>query len=43
VLSRPETEIAEIHSGLALRLAPYTAADGTLAIPARTLVASATA
>jgi ubiquinone/menaquinone biosynthesis C-methylase UbiE len=43
VLSRPEPEIAEIRSGLASRLSPYTAADGTLAIPARTLVASATA
>jgi ubiquinone/menaquinone biosynthesis C-methylase UbiE len=43
VLSRPESEIAEIRAGLASRLEPYTAADGTLAIPARTLVASATA
>jgi ubiquinone/menaquinone biosynthesis C-methylase UbiE len=43
VLSRPESEIAEIRSGLSLRLAPYTSADGTLAIPARTIVASATA
>jgi SAM-dependent methyltransferase len=43
VLSRPEPEIAEIREGLASRLAPYTSADGALAIPARTLVASATA
>ena len=43
VLSRPEAEIAEIHAGLASRLAPYTSAEGVLAIPARTLVASATA
>ncbi len=43
VLSRPEPEIAEIRAGLAARLAPYTTADGALAIPARTLVASATA
>ena len=39
----PEAEIAEIHAGLASRLAPYTSAAGALAIPARTLVASATA
>jgi SAM-dependent methyltransferase len=43
VLSRPEPEIAEIRSALASRLAPYTSPDGALAIPARTLVASATA
>ncbi len=43
VLSRPEPEIAEIREGLASRLAPYTSAEGALAIPARTLVASATA
>jgi hypothetical protein len=43
VLSRPEPEIAEIRAGLAARLAPYTSPDGGLAIPARTLVASATA
>ena len=43
VLSRPEPEIAEIRAGLASRLAPYTSAEGALAIPARTLVASATA
>jgi hypothetical protein len=43
VLSRPEPEIAEIRAGLGSRLAPYTSAEGALAIPARTLVASATA
>jgi SAM-dependent methyltransferase len=43
VLSRPEAEIAEIRAGLASRLSPYTSSDGALAIPARTLVASATA
>ena len=43
VLSRPAAEIAQIEASLAERFAPYTAADGTLAIPARTLVASASA
>jgi len=43
VLSRPESEIAEIHAGLRSRLEPYTSAEGRLAIPARSLVASATA
>ncbi len=43
VLSRPESEAAEIRTGLSLRLARYTSADGTLTIPARTLLASATA
>jgi ubiquinone/menaquinone biosynthesis C-methylase UbiE len=43
VLSRPEPEIAEIHAGLAARLRPYTAPDGKIAIPGRTLVASASA
>jgi SAM-dependent methyltransferase len=43
VLSRPAAEIAQIEGSLAERFAPYTAADGTLAIPARTLVASASA
>jgi hypothetical protein len=41
VLDRPEPEIAEIHAALAERFAPYTAADGSLDIPGRTLVASA--
>ncbi len=43
VLSRPEDEIAEIRAGLAARLEPFTEADGMLAIPGRTLVASASA
>jgi SAM-dependent methyltransferase len=43
VLSRPEPEIAEIRSGLAARLEPFSEPDGTLAIPGRTLVASASA
>jgi ubiquinone/menaquinone biosynthesis C-methylase UbiE len=43
VLSRPQPEIEEIEQSLAERFAPYTAADGTLAIPARTLLASASA
>jgi SAM-dependent methyltransferase len=43
VLSRPEGEIAEIRSGLAARLEPFSEPDGTLAIPARTLVACASA
>jgi SAM-dependent methyltransferase len=41
VLDRPEPEIAEIHAALAERFAPYTAVDGSLEIPGRTLVASA--
>jgi hypothetical protein len=43
VLARPATEIAEIEASLAARFAPYARADGTLEIPARTLVAAATA
>jgi SAM-dependent methyltransferase len=43
VLSRPEPEIAEIRAGLAARLQPYIEPDGALAIPGRTLVASARA
>jgi SAM-dependent methyltransferase len=43
VLSRPEPEIAEIRAGLAARLQPFSEPDGTLAIPGRTLVASASA
>lgn len=43
VLSRPEAEIAEIRTGLAARVAPFTEPDGTLALPGRTLVASASA
>jgi SAM-dependent methyltransferase len=43
ILDRTEPEIAEIRAGLAERFAPYTAADGSLDIPGRTLVASASA
>jgi SAM-dependent methyltransferase len=43
VLGRPEPEIAEIRASLATRFQPYIDADGALDIPARTLVASATA
>jgi ubiquinone/menaquinone biosynthesis C-methylase UbiE len=43
VLSRPEAEIAEIKASLTERFAPYIAADGSLSIPGRTLVASASA
>jgi SAM-dependent methyltransferase len=43
VLGNPEPEIAEIHTALADLFMPYTAADGSLDIPGRTLVASASA
>jgi SAM-dependent methyltransferase len=43
VLDRPEPEIEAIHDSLAARFAPYTAVGGALEIPARTLVASASA
>jgi ubiquinone/menaquinone biosynthesis C-methylase UbiE len=43
VLARPESEIAEIRSSLADRFKPYTAADGSLEIPMRTLVGVGTA
>jgi SAM-dependent methyltransferase len=43
VLARPASEIAEIEASLASRFAPYERAGGTLEIPARTLVAAATA
>jgi SAM-dependent methyltransferase len=43
VLTRPQGEIEEIRSSLAERFAPHTAEDGSLEIPARTLVASASA
>jgi ubiquinone/menaquinone biosynthesis C-methylase UbiE len=42
VMARPASEIADIEASLAARLEPYTAADGSLEIPAQTLVASAT-
>jgi SAM-dependent methyltransferase len=41
VLARPEAEIEEIGASLARRMAPFTAADGTLEIPGRSLVAVA--
>jgi SAM-dependent methyltransferase len=43
VLSRPQTEIEQIKHSLAERFAPHTAPDGTLAIPARALLACASA
>jgi SAM-dependent methyltransferase len=43
VLARPEAEIEQIKASLATRLEPYLTPEGGLAIPARTLVASATA
>jgi SAM-dependent methyltransferase len=43
VLARPEPEIAEIRSVLAAAFEPFTAADGALEIPMRTLVAVGTA
>jgi ubiquinone/menaquinone biosynthesis C-methylase UbiE len=43
VLARPESEIAEIRASLAARFEPYTAADGSLEIPMRTLVGVGTA
>ncbi len=42
-LSRPADEIVEIQASLAERFASYTARNGTLEIPARTLLASASA
>jgi ubiquinone/menaquinone biosynthesis C-methylase UbiE len=41
VLDRPQREADEIKAALAERFAPYTAADGSLEVPARTLVAAA--
>jgi SAM-dependent methyltransferase len=43
VLSRPAGEIEQIEASLARRFAAYTSPDGTLEIPAATLVASASA
>jgi SAM-dependent methyltransferase len=43
VLERPQAEIEEIKSALADRFATYTARDGTLEIPGRTLLAHADA
>jgi SAM-dependent methyltransferase len=43
VLSRSGQEVEQIRASLAERFAPYTAQDGSLAIPMRTLVATAVA
>jgi hypothetical protein len=43
VLARPEPEIEAIRAGVQRRLAPYAGGDGSLDIPARTLVARAVA
>jgi SAM-dependent methyltransferase len=43
VLARSQPEIADIRASLAARFAPYTAPDGTLEIPMRTLVGVGTA
>jgi SAM-dependent methyltransferase len=43
VLARPQEEISELRASLAARLAPYTAPDGSVELPARTLAASASA
>jgi SAM-dependent methyltransferase len=43
VLSRPQDEIAGIAASLAERFAPYTTPAGAIEIPARTLVARASA
>jgi len=43
VLARPAREVQEIRDAIAVRLAPYTSADGSLSIPGRTLVAAASA
>ncbi len=43
VLSRPAAEIADIRAGLAARVAPFSERDGSIALPGRSLVASAVA
>jgi SAM-dependent methyltransferase len=43
VLARPQEEIADIQRALRARFAPFEGADGSLDVPARTLVASASA
>jgi SAM-dependent methyltransferase len=43
VLERPQGEIEEIHAAIRARMQPFVSADGVLDIPARTLVASASA
>ena len=43
VLEQPAAEIEQLRGAVAARLAPHTAADGTLEIPGRSLVAVASA
>ena len=43
VMARPAAEIAALEAALAERLAPFISADGAVDVPARTLVASASA
>ena len=43
VLSRPPAEVAAIRASLTERFAPFTAEDGTLGVPGRTLLACASA
>jgi ubiquinone/menaquinone biosynthesis C-methylase UbiE len=43
VLSRPQAELEEIRAAIAARFEPYTAADGSLELPGRSLVAVASA
>ena len=43
VMARPADELAEIRASLAESFARFASSDGSLEIPARTLVASATA
>jgi SAM-dependent methyltransferase len=43
VLERPAAEIEQLRVAVAARLAPHTAADGSLTIPGRSLVAAASA
>jgi SAM-dependent methyltransferase len=43
VLSQPAAEVEAIRAGVAARLAPHTAPDGTLKIPGRSLVGRAEA
>jgi SAM-dependent methyltransferase len=43
VLERPQDEIEELRAAIRARMQPFISADGVLDIPARTLVASATA
>jgi ubiquinone/menaquinone biosynthesis C-methylase UbiE len=43
VLARPQPEIDAIHASLEGRFAPYTAGDGSVSVPMRTLVAVASA